>query len=324
MILNLESSGFSFTVEPNEAPASMGREEPCTIVVESSSVSRKHCELTCDGDQWFVKDLSSRYGTTVNGKSATKPTPLGNGDVLKLGSQNFIVSLLASNDMEDLGRHLSGGKVRGLIGQAMQKRPVKKEPPAKKKKYEPTRDTMMLEKDGEDKPADVAADASSNEPKKEDSEPASEAEADADEKQDEGEAKATPAGKFAKKASMRARSAPKKKSSPLLTALKFVVLLGALGGAGFFGWQQYQQQQQQAQTPPQPTAPDGTTPPLIAPGLKLPPKPNAVALPVKPEENAAPAPDPKPDIKPEEKPVAKPDEKAEPAEPKPEEKKEEK
>ncbi len=87
MILNLESSGFSFTVEPDDAPATMGREEPANIVVESSSVSRKHCELTYEDKEWFVKDLSSRYGTTVNGKPATKPTKLGSGDVLKLGNE---------------------------------------------------------------------------------------------------------------------------------------------------------------------------------------------------------------------------------------------
>ena len=94
MILQLESSGFSFTVEPKDAPATMGREEPCELVVESSSVSRKHCELSCEDGDWFVMDVGSRYGTTVNGKSATKPLKLGNGDVLKLGSQNFIISLL--------------------------------------------------------------------------------------------------------------------------------------------------------------------------------------------------------------------------------------
>lgn len=279
MILNLESSQFSFTLEPAESPASMGREEPCNIVVESTSVSRKHCELTCENGNWFVKDLGSRYGTTVNGTAATQPTALGNGDVLKLGSQNFIISLMASNDMEDLGRHLSGGKVKGLIGQAMQKRPAApKVPPAKKKRAESAPEATTEEK-GE--PADVAA----------------QAESPGDDETSDGEtgAKSAPAGKASKKTSLRSRPAPRK-SSPVLAAVKVVVLLGALGAAGFFGWKQYQQQAASAAPLP---ASGGNTP-----AIKLPPKPDAVALPAEEKKSDA-MPEPAKEEKAESKPDAK-------------------
>lgn len=299
MILNLESSQFSFTLEPSESPASMGREEPCNIVVESSSVSRKHCELTCEDGTWFVKDLGSRYGTTVNNKSATKPLPLGNGDVLKLGSQNFIVSLMASNDMEDLGRHLSGGKVRGLVNAAMQRGPADKKAPPKKKRAEPAPETMMYEKgelaDAVAKAAEGKAEAS----EKSDSDAAEDAETgsgeDADVKPVSKEVKA------AKRTTIRSKGAAKKKSSPVAMAIKGVVLLAALGAAGFFGWKQYRQQQQAA-APGTPTNGDP------APIAKLPPKPDTVALPVKPTATEEKKPDATPENKPEEKPQAKPDE----------------
>jgi pSer/pThr/pTyr-binding forkhead associated (FHA) protein len=309
MILNLESSQFSFTLEPSESPASMGREEPCNIVVESSSVSRKHCELTCEDGKWFVKDLGSRYGTTVNNKSASKPIALGNGDVLKLGSQNFIVSLMASNDMEDLGRHLSGGKVRGLVNAAMQRGPAEKKAPPKKKRAEPAPETMMYEK-GE--LADAVAKAAAD--KAEDTE-----NSDADAEADSGEeADVKPVSrevKAAKRTTVRSKGAAKKKSSPVAMAIKGVVLLAALGAAGFFGWKQHQQQT---------AAPGAPANGDAAPVAKLPPKPDTVALPVKPPATEEKKPDGAPENKPQAKPdEAKPEEKpadAKPADAKPDDK----
>jgi len=324
MILNLESSQFSFTLEPSESPAEMGREEPCKIVVESSSVSRKHCELTCEDGKWFVKDLGSRYGTTVNNKSAAKPTALGNGDVLKLGTQNFIVSLMASNDMEDLGRHLSGGKVRGLVNAAMQKNPTAPKTSARKKRAEPAPETMMYEKDelanAINKAAADKADASENSEEK-----SEEADDNAENAGEEGDVKVAPAGmKASKKTSIRSRTLIKKKSSPVAMIIKIVVLVAVAGAAGYFGWKQYQQSQQAA-APGAPTSGDA------APAAKLPPKPDAVSLPAKPatEEKKPDAATP-PETKPEDKPAPKADEKPsdakadEKAEPKKDEKTEEK
>ena len=48
-------------------------------------VSRKNCKLSALGGRWFVEDLGSANGTTVNGGPVTAATPLHVGDELALG-----------------------------------------------------------------------------------------------------------------------------------------------------------------------------------------------------------------------------------------------
>jgi adenylate cyclase len=45
----------------------VGRRESCDIVLRFSNVSAHHCQLTCNGGYWYVKDLKSRNGIKVNG-----------------------------------------------------------------------------------------------------------------------------------------------------------------------------------------------------------------------------------------------------------------
>ncbi len=46
----------------------IGRDQNAEVVVRSTSVSRRHCEVTWDGCRVWVRDLNSRCGTHVNGK----------------------------------------------------------------------------------------------------------------------------------------------------------------------------------------------------------------------------------------------------------------
>ena len=45
----------------------VGRRESCDIVLRFSNVSAHHCQFTCNGGYWYVKDLKSRNGVKVNG-----------------------------------------------------------------------------------------------------------------------------------------------------------------------------------------------------------------------------------------------------------------
>ena len=45
----------------------IGRRESCDVVLRFSNVSAHHCKLMVEQGYWFVKDLSSRNGTRVNG-----------------------------------------------------------------------------------------------------------------------------------------------------------------------------------------------------------------------------------------------------------------
>ena len=45
----------------------VGRNESCDIVLRFSNVSSKHCKLVLSRGYWYVVDLGSTNGTTVNG-----------------------------------------------------------------------------------------------------------------------------------------------------------------------------------------------------------------------------------------------------------------
>ncbi len=63
----------------------VGRKAGADIVVDDTSVSRQHARLFVDDGDWYVEDLQSRNGTTLNGQSLTGPARLGRGDVIRAG-----------------------------------------------------------------------------------------------------------------------------------------------------------------------------------------------------------------------------------------------
>jgi pSer/pThr/pTyr-binding forkhead associated (FHA) protein len=62
------------------------------------TVSRVHCVLGRVGSRWFVRDLSSRNGTFVNGTRIWGEQPLRSGDEIRVGSVRFVAHV------EDTGR----------------------------------------------------------------------------------------------------------------------------------------------------------------------------------------------------------------------------
>jgi FHA domain len=63
----------------------------------SSRVSRKHARIVLRGNQFFIEDLGSANGTTINGQSRLKPQEsyaLTNGDLIRIGhtTLKFITS----------------------------------------------------------------------------------------------------------------------------------------------------------------------------------------------------------------------------------------
>ncbi|MGV3486202.1 MAG: FHA domain-containing protein [Planctomycetaceae bacterium] len=47
----------------------IGRREGCDIVLKFANVSGQHCRMTVEHGYWFVRDLGSRNGTKVDGRS---------------------------------------------------------------------------------------------------------------------------------------------------------------------------------------------------------------------------------------------------------------
>lgn len=66
----------------------VGRRESCDIVLRFANVSAHHCQLTCEGGYWYVKDLNSKNGTKVNG-SRVASKRLSPGDELAVAKHKY-------------------------------------------------------------------------------------------------------------------------------------------------------------------------------------------------------------------------------------------
>jgi len=65
----------------------VGRSPSCDLVLKDPSVSGEHAVFAWDGEQWTVRDLSSRNGTRVLGRAvpAGESTPIALGDRFRFG-----------------------------------------------------------------------------------------------------------------------------------------------------------------------------------------------------------------------------------------------
>jgi DNA-binding winged helix-turn-helix (wHTH) protein len=73
-----------------EGETILGRDPDATAFIDHTSVSRHHARITIAGDQVTVEDLQSKNGTFLRGKKLETPSPLADGDELKLGSVPLI------------------------------------------------------------------------------------------------------------------------------------------------------------------------------------------------------------------------------------------
>ena len=67
----------------------LGREGPGVTLLKSSTVSRRHARLAIEADESVLEDLGSKNGTYVNDRRVELPTPVVDGDQLRVGSLVF-------------------------------------------------------------------------------------------------------------------------------------------------------------------------------------------------------------------------------------------
>ncbi|WP_397568503.1 FHA domain-containing protein [Schlesneria sp. T3-172] len=73
----------------------LGRKSDCDIPIACSSVSGHHCRLEFKDGSWWVLDLDSRNGTSINGRRITEQR-ISPRDVLTLGRQKLVVDYQAA------------------------------------------------------------------------------------------------------------------------------------------------------------------------------------------------------------------------------------
>jgi serine/threonine protein kinase len=66
----------------------IGRSSECDVILKAADISKRHCQITLDGDQLTVEDLDSANGTCVN-QQPIKRAPLKDGDELDIGGHLF-------------------------------------------------------------------------------------------------------------------------------------------------------------------------------------------------------------------------------------------
>jgi hypothetical protein len=84
-------SGRRLLVAPRGA--TIWRSRDCDIVLEDSSISRRHAELRPGGQGWTIEDLGSTNGVRVNGNTVHGPQEVRTGDRIEIGSTEMLFEI---------------------------------------------------------------------------------------------------------------------------------------------------------------------------------------------------------------------------------------
>jgi pSer/pThr/pTyr-binding forkhead associated (FHA) protein len=70
----------------------IGRTPECQLSLDDPLVSRRHAILVIQPDGVFVQDLGSRNGVFINGARAELRTRVGEGDMIRIGTQELVLT----------------------------------------------------------------------------------------------------------------------------------------------------------------------------------------------------------------------------------------
>jgi anti-anti-sigma factor len=65
--------------------STIGRRADSEVMIDDPSVSRRHAQIFCRGEAFYLTDLGSSNGTLLNGRRVTEEASLSDGDVLQFG-----------------------------------------------------------------------------------------------------------------------------------------------------------------------------------------------------------------------------------------------
>lgn len=74
----------------------LGRTHEAAAWIEAESVSRRHARVVVSGQGASIEDLGSKNGTFLNGKRLREPQALAAGDLLRAGSVDVRVGVVAA------------------------------------------------------------------------------------------------------------------------------------------------------------------------------------------------------------------------------------
>jgi len=80
--LEIENGRKRTRLDLKEDAFLIGRKGSCALVLDDPEVSREHARIVRAGGGYSIEDLQSRYGTFVNSRRITGPTPLKESDLV--------------------------------------------------------------------------------------------------------------------------------------------------------------------------------------------------------------------------------------------------
>jgi pSer/pThr/pTyr-binding forkhead associated (FHA) protein len=96
-------SGQTFYLD--EPVASIGRLGSNDICLEDPFVSRNHCVIRNEGDEYLIEDLNSANGTYLNGERVSTGS-LKEGCLIAIGTSRFLFKLQSREESMTLGQKL--------------------------------------------------------------------------------------------------------------------------------------------------------------------------------------------------------------------------
>jgi len=91
-----------------ERSAVIGRASSNQIVIRSHQASRQHAEVRWDDGKWWVRDLNSRNGTTVNGKRIEAAQPLQEGNCIEVAGCSMTFTARVADALAASQTHPAG------------------------------------------------------------------------------------------------------------------------------------------------------------------------------------------------------------------------
>jgi pSer/pThr/pTyr-binding forkhead associated (FHA) protein len=79
-----------FSLQGTNSPFTIGSEPGNDVVVSDKLISMTHFQIERQGEQFFVRDLKSAFGTYVNGTKINSLQEIHDGDVIQVGEHALV------------------------------------------------------------------------------------------------------------------------------------------------------------------------------------------------------------------------------------------
>ena len=89
----------------SQPEVTLGRDPACDVLLDEETVSARHARLSYHHNQWWLEDLESTNGTSLNATRLNTATVLTNGDEIQCGKARLTVSL-GNNDTLPIAQKL--------------------------------------------------------------------------------------------------------------------------------------------------------------------------------------------------------------------------